>query len=268
MDLIRLFMLSGGFLSAMLAGLYASGGELADQPGPSTPVAELVTADTTEPAVLADPPSLPSGRDIPADALEEQDDTEVFVDPSTGVAMGPVALRVSTRRSPAPELSEPARSSPAVRPSTAARTRRASPPRVPMPRLDQDPGRHVILTARSMMARGETVQGSCYAYLSEVFDRAGHDGWRTRAVIHQAGPRGPYADLDLIRPGDWLYIVNNPDSTPVGTHSVLFVGWEDRASGYARTISHAGWAAGASPGRESSYDITRTYRIIRPRLAQ
>jgi hypothetical protein len=124
----------------------------------------------------------------------------------------------------------------------------------------------VILTARGMMARGETVRGSCYAYLSEVFDRAGHDGWRTRTIVYQAGPNGPYADLDLIRPGDWLYIVNNPDSTPVGTHSVLFVGWEDRANGYARTISHAGWAAGASPGRESHYDISRTYRIIRPRL--
>jgi len=137
-----------------------------------------------------------------------------------------------------------------------------------MPRLDADPGRHVLLTARGMMARGETVRGSCYAYLSEVFDRAGHDGWRTRSVIHEAGPSGPYADLDRIRPGDWLYIVNNPDSTPVGTHSVLFVGWEDRANGYARTISHAGWAAGASPGRESSHDITRTYRIIRPRLGR
>ena len=118
------------------------------------------------------------------------------------------------------------------------------------------------------MARNETVRGSCYAYLSEVFDRAGHDGWRTRSVIHEAGPQGPYADLDRIRPGDWLYIVNNPDSTPMGTHSVLFVGWEDRASGYARTISHPGWAAGASAGRESGYDLTRTYRVIRPRMAQ
>jgi hypothetical protein len=115
-----------------------------------------------------------------------------------------------------------------------------------------------------MMSRGETVRGSCYSYLSEVFDRAGNDGWRSRTIVYQAGPNGPYADLDLIRPGDWLYIVNNPDSTPVGTHSVLFVGWEDRASGYARTISHPGWAAGASPGRESTYYITRTYRIIRP----
>lgn len=143
--------------------------------------------------------------------------------------------------------------------SPLRRTRRP-PSRPPGPRLHSDPGIHSILTARQMMASDERIQGSCYAYLSEVYARAGQSGWRNRTIVYRQGRTGPYADLDLIRPGDWLYIVTGPNSV----HSVMFVRWEDRARGYARTISHPGWFAGPHPGRESSYDVSQTYRIIRP----
>lgn len=267
MDLARLFALAGFFLSAMLGGLYAT----TQAEGPSVPsVLPGGSGDPNDAAVALPPGSeaseatvsaLPSGRDAPVATADPE--SPVIVDAATGVTIGPLKLSLA-------EPLEDMEDADAVRGGGPRRTvpRRTVPRPPPGPRLDPDPGRHVLLTARGMLARGETVRGSCYAYLSEVFDRAGHDGWRTRSIVHQAGSSGPYADLDLIRPGDWLYIVNNPDSTPVGTHSVLFVGWEDRANGYARTISHAGWAAGDSPGRESAYDVTRTYRIIRPRLAQ
>lgn len=137
---------------------------------------------------------------------------------------------------------------------------RREPARPPGPRLHSDPGIHSILTARQMMTSGERIQGSCYAYLSEVYARAGHSNWRKRTIVYRQGRTGPYANLDLIRPGDWLYIVTGPNST----HSVMFVGWTDRARGYARTISHPGWFAGPHPGRESGYDVSQTYRIIRP----
>ena len=256
MDTIRLAALTGLFLSAMLGGLYATGAERgAAQPPPSVPV--------PLPALTVEAPleeALPQGIDIPLEFIAA-DDAEVCVDAATGVGMGPLTVRIAAAPTP------PTRVRAAVA-SQAARPRRATARPLELPRLDANPGRHVLLTARGMMSRGETVRGSCYAYLTEVFDRAGHEGWRTRTVVHQAGASGPYADLDRIQPGDWLYIVNNPNSTPMGTHSVLFVGWEDRANGYARTISHAGWAAGASSGREGSHDVTRTYRIIRPRLAE
>lgn len=264
MDSIRLFLLATSILSAMLGGLYAtSRGEAA------APSEAVTPEEVGEPAlVVLDGRSdlaehaLPAGIDVPPEAPEDLT-ADVFSDPFTGVTLGPLALR---RASEEPEVAPEIEATRSASVRTSAR-RAPTPRREPVPRLDADPGRHVLLTARGMMARGETVRGSCYAYLSEVFDRAGHDGWRTRSVIHDHGPTGPYADLDRIRPGDWLYIVNNPDSTPMGTHSVLFVGWEDRSQGYARTISHPGWAAGAHTGRESTYDISRTYRIIRPRMA-
>ncbi len=271
MELARLFALAGFFLSAMLGGLYAT----TQAEGPSAPGRLAAPEDPTGrgamPASRAQEPradvasALPSGRDVPAAELAAEPESSVIVDAATGVTIGPLKLSLAEPLED-PEEADAASARGGVPRRTVPRRVVSRPP--PGPRLDPDPGRHVLLTARGMMSRGETVRGSCYAYLSEVFDRAGHDGWRTRSIVHQAGSSGPYADLDLIRPGDWLYIVNNPDSTPVGTHSVLFVGWEDRANGYARTISHAGWAAGDSPGRESTYDVTRTYRIIRPRLAQ
>lgn len=143
--------------------------------------------------------------------------------------------------------------------------RRREPPRPPGPRLHSDPGMHSILTARRMMASGERIQGSCYRYLSTVYERAGHSSWRKRRIVYRQGRTGPYADLNLIRPGDWLYIVNDPHRTPVGTHSVMFVRWQDRARGYASVISHPGWGA-PHTGRESTYDIRQTYRIIRPTM--
>ena len=150
--------------------------------------------------------------------------------------------------------------------SAPRRRVRRAPPRPPGPRLHPDPGIHTILTARRMMANGERMQASCYRYLSTVYERAGHSGWRNRRIVYREGRTGPYADLALIRPGDWLYIVNDPHRTPVGTHSVMFVRWEDRARGYARVISHPGWFAGPHTGREGTYDVSRTYRIIRPTM--
>jgi hypothetical protein len=98
-----------------------------------------------------------------------------------------------------------------------------------------------------------------------VFSRAGHDGWRTRTIVHASDREGPYADLSRIRPGDWLYIVNHPETTPMGTHSVLFLGWDDRANGYARVLQHSGGGS-ESAGEERTYDVSRTYRIVRPIL--
>lgn len=160
----------------------------------------------------------------------------------------------------------PGQSEPEVLIPTRRRARRPRvPPPPPMPRLHPNPGRHTILVARRMMAQNEAILGSCYRYLSEVYRRAGHHGWRNRRIVYRAGRDGPYADVGQIRPGDWLYIVNDPGRSPVGTHSVMFVGWSDASRRYARVISHPGWGR-PHTGRESTYDVSMTYRIIRPIL--
>lgn len=256
--MLRLFALAVSTFAALIGGLYA--GARADLPPAVVTAPAIVPAaepSPPEPPPVADEPpvvELPLGRDVPDEVAVLVDAyAEEILDEETGLRFGPLTVVRAT---------EPF----AEAPATERRRFRPSVPAAPIPRLSADPGRHVILTARGMMARNETVRGSCYRYLSEVFARAGHEGWRTRTIVHSSRREGPYANLDLIRPGDWLYIVNHPETTPMGTHSVLFVGWEDRASGYARVIEHSGWYAGPSAGQERGYDVSRTYRIVRPIL--
>lgn len=242
--------------AAMLGALHAGAADGERNDAPPAPIA-MEPQETSLPTAAPIPEPMPEGWDVPPELLAMLDaPPDVIVDLESGVRVGPLTIHSSPEsigtRDPVPTARR--------RPS-----RPAPPPRALGPRLHRNPGRHVIATARQMMARGERIQGSCYRYLSEVFARAGHDDWRTRRVVYGGGRGGPYASLDLIRPGDWLYIVNHPDRVPVGTHSVLFIGWEDRARGYARVIEHSGWGA-PSAGQERSYDVSRTYRVTRPVL--
>ncbi len=218
----------------------------------------VVSPEVPGQAALSADESVPAGRDVPDAIAAALDAERELVDPTTGVRLGPFTF------GPAAEPASASSVRPARRPRARARPRRSVPRPAPVsPRLHANPGRHVIATARAMIARGEAINGSCYRYLSEVFSRAGHSGWRDRRVVYREGRTGPYADLGLVRTGDWLYIVNHPDRVPVGTHSVLFVSWEDRSRGIARVIEHPGWGA-PTTGRERSYDVSRIYRVTRP----
>lgn len=153
-------------------------------------------------------------------AIAESNTEDIVLE--SGVRIGPLTVLHPDSSEGALATAEP----PAERPAPRRRARRA--PRPPGPRLHPNPGQHSVLVARQMIGSGELIQGSCYAYLSAVYERAGHRGWRKRTIVYRAEREGPYADLDLIRPGDWLYIVTDPDRTPVGTHSVMSsAGWTE-----------------------------------------
>lgn len=289
----RLFLLTalvGAAMAGLIyAGAHAEGAEPAralavtPDPPPEAPAPAPAEPDASEPRASraqpipegVDPPdvaelALLDDRDLVAALarLEERDRLAAIAESNAsdivlddGVRIGP--FTVTDPNAPPPAVPPAALPTPPTKRPRARRPARVPVP--PVPRLHPDPGQHTILVARRMIASGEAIQGSCYRYLSEVFARAGHSGWRKRTIVYRAGRDGPYADLDQIRPGDWLYLVTDPDRTPVGTHSVLFVRWLDRSEGYAETISHAGWGPPRA-GRVGTYDVTRTYRIIRPTL--
>jgi hypothetical protein len=274
---LRILLLTCSIAGSMGGVLYAgvkaeSSGAVASQtiarePAPPGEASSEVVADE-EPAL--EEPELPVGLDAPVApelsvAIDLDEDAELFpvaedIELAGGARIGPFVFDPDAfveEIDDAESIDEETADAESDRP--LRRTPRL-PPRPPGPRLHSDPGIHSILTARQMMASDERIQGSCYAYLSEVYARAGHSSWRKRTIVYREGRTGPYADLDLIRPGDWLYIVTGPNRV----HSVMFVRWEDKARGYARTISHPGWFAGPHTGRESNYDVSQTYRIIRP----
>jgi hypothetical protein len=253
---ISIVVWAGGIFAALLGLLYAAAAQGADDAITLRIVSVPSFEVPTQPARPSTEEAIPDGRDVPEDIAAM---LEAEREPEAEIA--------STDARPAESTIEVAatRSAPGMQPRRAGAQRSGRPPPVTVPRLHPDPGRHVVATARAMIARGEAINGSCHRYLSEVFERAGHGSWRTRRIVYRGGRNGPYADLDLIRPGDWLYIVNHPNRDPVGTHSVLFVSWEDRARGHARVIEHPGWGA-ATTGQERWYDVSRTYRITRPVL--
>ncbi|MCB9540345.1 MAG: hypothetical protein H6704_29365 [Myxococcales bacterium] len=122
--------------------------------------------------------------------------------------------------------------------------------------------RQVLATARDLIEREVVVvRGSCWDYANAVFERAGFAAGRARQTVFRGGKKGPYAELDQIRPGDWLYYVNH--SYGEVPHSAIFVDWEDRAAGLGLMISYVG-AKRRRPGRYEAYDLRSVYRIVRP----
>ncbi len=118
-------------------------------------------------------------------------------------------------------------------------------------------GEAVLKTARRMMKDGVVIKGSCWDYANEVFRRTHHH--RT-TVFKGSRTSKRFADVSLIRPGDWLYYVNHQyKDVP---HSAIFVKWLDRPRKWALMITYRG-AGRDVPGVLDEYDLRSVYRIIR-----
>lgn len=119
----------------------------------------------------------------------------------------------------------------------------------------------VVSTARKMALNERAIiQGGCWDYLDAVFKRAGV----TRDTMHKGTyARGPYADSDEIKVGDWLYYINHGYNGV--EHSGLFVGWVDEPTEQALILSYAGESR-REPARYRVYDLSNVYQIMRPRL--
>ena len=96
----------------------------------------------------------------------------------------------------------------------------------------------VLHHARRMVLDGKTViQGSCWDYLDNVYTQAGVSRV-LRKTVYKGTQHGPYANLNLVKPGDWLYYINY--SYHNVEHSGIFVGWADRSKNQALMLSYAG----------------------------
>jgi len=124
-----------------------------------------------------------------------------------------------------------------------------------------DEGRKILETSRSMIENQEIVKGSCWSFISAVFKRSGF-ATNSRETIFKSKLKGPYAELDLIKPGDWLYYINNSHGGI--DHSAIFVGWINLPKKEALMISYAGGNQ-EKPARYKKYDLRHIYNIIRAR---
>jgi hypothetical protein len=123
-------------------------------------------------------------------------------------------------------------------------------------------GLAILQNARTMIRNQEIVVGSCWDFINAAYNRAGAVG-KKRITVFKGVQAGPYADIALFQPGDWLYFINH--SYGDVEHSSVFVGWIDYETKEALMISYAGGDR-KEPARYKAYDLSSVYNIMRPQL--
>ncbi len=117
----------------------------------------------------------------------------------------------------------------------------------------------VLRVTRGMVESGEIIRGGCWDYLDTAFTRAGFSR-NARTSVYKSTIKGPYANVNMLRPGDWIYHVNHSYGG-VG-HSGMFVEWINRKNAIALMLSYAGERR-KEPARYKAYDLSSVYNVLR-----
>ncbi len=126
--------------------------------------------------------------------------------------------------------------------------------------LASNEARKILELGRKMALIDKTIlPGTCWTYVNSVFKKAGFFKGN-RQVIHRGKKNGPYADIDLIKPGDWLYYINHAYHEI--DHSGIFIYWVDKAKKIGLILSYPG-SYKRKPGRYREYDLNNVFFITR-----
>lgn len=123
-------------------------------------------------------------------------------------------------------------------------------------------GRKILETGRELtLAGSEIIRGGCWDFVNAVYNRAGFPQNKRRVIFKGAKKKGPYADIHLFQPGDWLYYVNHWYGRI--EHSAIFVDWIDYDQKEALMLSYGGEKRN-EPARYIPYDLSNVYYVVRP----
>lgn len=123
-------------------------------------------------------------------------------------------------------------------------------------------GRKVLTTGRAMTLDQRLIlPGGCWSYADAVYRRAGFPSNKRKRVFNGTKGKPPYATIDSIQPGDFLYYINHGYRGV--EHSAIFVAWIDRGKKIGLMLSYGGEQR-KDPARYKSYDLRSVYRIERP----
>lgn len=121
-------------------------------------------------------------------------------------------------------------------------------------------GRKVLEMGRKMAMIDKTIlPGTCWTWADALYKKAGYI--KDRQTIHRGKKKGPYADTELIQPGDWLYFINH--SYRDSDHSAIFLYWIDKENNIGMTLSYEGQYK-RKPGRYKEYNLKDVFYITRP----
>jgi hypothetical protein len=123
-------------------------------------------------------------------------------------------------------------------------------------------GRRVLETGRQMaLVDREVILGACWDYANEVYKRAGFPSNRRKTIFNRS-KKGPYADPGLFRPGDFLSYSH--DDKGEWVHSAIFVDWTNAGEHVALMLTYPGQRRPV-PADYSDYELTRVFRVVRPK---
>ncbi len=121
-------------------------------------------------------------------------------------------------------------------------------------------GEKILEIGQKMIDNGEIIKGSCWDFINTAYNRAGYQSSKRETIFSSTKNNGPYADINMIKPGDWLYYINY--SYNMIEHSGIFVRWVDKDKKIARILGYAGENKDL-PGRYRDFDLKSVYNIIR-----
>ena len=122
------------------------------------------------------------------------------------------------------------------------------------------PGRQVLAEGEKMaFIDKEVIVGHCYQFVEAVFERAGYPTEK-RMLVFNSGHQGPFADPDMLKPGDWVSHINLEYEN--NGHVGIFVRWIDRKRTFACMLDYVGEMR-AEPGNYKYHKLTKIYRIYR-----
>ncbi len=128
--------------------------------------------------------------------------------------------------------------------------------------LEADPKARMILRTGREMTLDEkaVVIGGCWDYVDAVYSRAGFPRDKRRVVFKGTLQNGPYANKDMLQPGDWLYHINHSYNDI--EHSGIFIKWLDKENVIGLLLSYRGEKSN-TPARYRGYDLSNVYTITR-----
>ena len=120
-------------------------------------------------------------------------------------------------------------------------------------------GRKVLETSNTMIENKALVVGGCWDYINAVYNRSGLPD-KERDIIFKSKFKGPYADIALIEPGDWLYFVNHTYRDI--EHSAIFIAWIDMDKKEALMVNYVGGNQ-KKPATYKRFVLDNVYNIFR-----
>jgi hypothetical protein len=114
----------------------------------------------------------------------------------------------------------------------------------------------ILLNAYKFVKNKKVLPGSCWDYINSIYRESN----ASRKTVFNSQKNGPYATLESLKAGDWIYHINH--SYHDIEHSGLFIRWIDKNNTLALMLSYAGEGK-KSPARFRAYNINKTYKIMR-----